>query len=110
VLTVIEVAISLALLVGAGLLARNFERLSRTELGFRSDSLMTVATILPFSRYDSQAKWDRFYRMVTDRLEADPSVAGAAAINVLPLSGFREPASVGIEGRPPFPGGPASLQ
>lgn len=107
VLTVIEVAISLALLVGAGLLARNFERLSRTELGFRSDSLMTVATILPFSRYDSPAKWDRFYRMVTDRLEADPSVTGAAAINVLPLSGFGESASFGIEGRPPFAEGEA---
>jgi predicted permease len=107
VLTVIEVAISLALLVGAGLLGRNFEQLSRTELGFRSDSVMTVATILPFSRYDSPAKWDRFYRMVIDRLEADPSVTGAAAINVLPLSGFGESASFGIEGRPPFAEGEA---
>jgi predicted permease len=45
--------------------------------------------------------------MVIDRLEADPSVTGAAAINVLPLSGFGESASFGIEGRPPFAEGEA---
>jgi len=105
VLTVVEVAVSLALLVGAALLARSFERLSRVELGFRSDSVMTLATILPFSRYDSPAKWDSFYRKVLARLEADPSITGAAAINVLPLSGFGETASFGIEGRAPFPPG-----
>jgi predicted permease len=104
-LTVLEVAMSLTLLVGAGLLARSFVRLTRVDLGFKADSVMTVATILPVSRYDAPAKWDRFRRAVLARIEANPAVAGAASINVLPLSGFGETGSFGIQGRPPFPAG-----
>jgi hypothetical protein len=63
---------------------------------------MTVATILPVQRYDSPQKWDRFYRAVLAQLQADPAVTSAAAINVLPISGFGETASFGIVGRPPF--------
>jgi putative ABC transport system permease protein len=101
-LTVIEIAMSLALLVGAGLLARSFSQLSRVQMGFTGDSVMTVAIMLPMNRYDSPEKWGRFYRSVLNQLEADPAVMSAAAINVLPLSGFGESASFGIEGRAPF--------
>ncbi|HKP29155.1 MAG TPA: ABC transporter permease [Gemmatimonadales bacterium] len=101
-LTVIEVAMSLALLVGAGLLARSFERLSRVQMGFTGDSVMSVGILLPVQRYDSPEKWGRFYQTVLQQLQADPSVISAAAINVLPLSGFGETASFGIEGRAPF--------
>ena len=106
-LTVIEVAMSLALLVGAGLLARSFSQLSRVQMGFTGDSVMTVAVLLPIQRYDSPEKWGRFYRSVLNQLQSDPSVTSAAAINVLPLSGFGESASFGIEGRAPFAQGEA---
>lgn len=107
VLTVIEIAMSLALLVGAGLLARSFSQLSRVEMGFAGDSVMTVGILLPVQRYDTPEKWGRFYRSVLNQLESDPAVMSAAAINVLPLSGFGESASFGIEGRPPFAQGEA---
>ena len=102
VLTVIEIAMSLALLVGAGLLARSFGQLSRVQMGFTGDSVMTVAILLPVQRYDSPEKWGRFYRSVLNQLQSDPAVTSAAAINVLPLSGFGETGSFGIEGRAPF--------
>lgn len=101
-LTVAEVAMSLTLLVGAGLLARSFAQLNRVQMGFTGDSVMTVAMILPVQRYDSPDKWGRFYQAVLNQLQADPAVTSAAAINVLPLSGFGETASFGIEGRQPF--------
>jgi putative ABC transport system permease protein len=101
-LTVLEVAMSLMLLVGAGLLARSFVQLTRVQVGFSGDSVMSVATILPLQRYDSPEKWARYYRTVLNQLQADPAVTSAAAINVLPLSGFGETASFAIEGRAPF--------
>jgi hypothetical protein len=68
-------------------------------MGFTGDSVMSVGILLPMQRYDTPEKWGRFYQAVLNRLQADPSIISAAAINVLPLSGFGETASFGIEGR-----------
>jgi predicted permease len=105
-LTVSQVAVSLMLLVGAGLLLKSFVRLTRAELGFEPAGLMTGGTMLPLSRYPAP-QWGPFFTRVVERLEADPAIEMAATINVLPLTGFGESTSLQIAGRDPFPEGEA---
>ena len=105
-LTVSQVAVSLMLLVGAGLLLKSFIRLTRAELGFEPEGVMTVGLILPLSQYQP-ADWAPFFARVIDRLEGDPAIDMAGSTNVLPLTGFGESGSFQIEGRDPFPEGEA---
>lgn len=104
-LTVVQVAVSLMLLVGAGLLLKSFAGLTRARLGFEPAGVMTVGTLLPLSRYPRPESWQPFFQKTLDRLAADPAITAAGLVNVLPLSGFGESASLQIEGREPFPDG-----
>jgi putative ABC transport system permease protein len=106
-LTVAQVAVSLMLLVGAGLLLKSFVGLTRARLGFDPVGVMTVGTLLPISRYPGTDSWHPFFQKTLDRLTADPAITAAAMVNVLPLSGFGESSSLQIEGREPFPDGEA---
>jgi predicted permease len=101
-LTVAQVAVSLALLVGAGLLVRSFSRLQRVEVGFDPTEVMTVGTLLPPTRYPTPSAVESFWRRVVEHLQADPEVSAAAAVNVLPMSGFGETTSFDVVGRAPF--------
>jgi predicted permease len=83
-LVVIEVALSLMLLVGAGLLLQSFARLSAVPLGFRPDALLTVRVSLPTSKYANPAAMRSFVDRVIARLEAAPGVASASASMSLP--------------------------
>jgi putative ABC transport system permease protein len=107
VLTVAQVAVSLALLVGAGLLGRSFLRLQRVELGFDPGGVMTVGTMLPPGRYPSPSAVVSFWQRVIERLKDDPEVSAVAAVNVLPMSGFGNSGSFAILGRAPFEPGEA---
>jgi putative ABC transport system permease protein len=98
-LLAIEVALSLVLLLGAGLLLRSFTNLSRVQPGFRADHVLTVQLQLP-------AQQDAFFRRVQERVQAFPGVEDVAAIDYLPLSGSAITRRMLIEGRPrPEPGG-----
>ncbi|MCP3960715.1 MAG: FtsX-like permease family protein, partial [bacterium] len=77
-LVVAEVALSLVLLVGAGLLLRSFMSLTDVELGFQPDGLMTSGFLLPEAQYPDDAARVRFYDQALDRLRAIPGVEGAA--------------------------------
>ena len=101
-LTIAQVAVSLALLVGAGLLVRSFALLQRVELGFDPADAMTVGTLLPSSRYPTPSVVKVFWRRVIERLKADPDVGAVAAVNVLPMSGFGNTTSFDVVGRAPF--------
>jgi predicted permease len=105
-LTVSQVAVSLMLLVGAGLLLKSFIRLNRAELGFEPEGVTTAGLILPFSQYPPD-QWAPFFQRVIDRLEADPAIETAGSVNVLPLTGFGESGSIQVVGRDPFPEGEA---
>jgi putative ABC transport system permease protein len=105
ILTVSQVAVSLMLLVGAGLLLKSFVRLTQARLGFEPNGVMTVGTLLPSSRYPTPQTWPPFFHRVLARLQSDPAIDAVAAVNVLPLSGFGESSSLQIEGRAPFPEG-----
>jgi putative ABC transport system permease protein len=100
VLVVSEVALSLVLLVGAGLLAKSFLRLQNVKPGFDPDHLLTVDLALPQTKYKDDAQMARFFEQVVERLRAVPGVEAAAAVSHLPLSGHEELDGFSIEGHP----------
>jgi len=109
ILIVGEIALSVVLLVGAGLLFRSFLQLQAVNTGFTSQQLLTVRLSPAGSNYRGDADYIAFYNKVLQRISAIPGVESVGAINTLPLdkgptAGFR------IEGRPPltpdkWPGG-----
>jgi putative ABC transport system permease protein len=82
-----EVALSLVLLTGAGLLVRSFLRLSSINPGFRADGLLTARVQLPPARYDTPERSSGFYSDVLTRIAALPGVQGAAGVTFLPMTG-----------------------
>jgi putative ABC transport system permease protein len=79
-----EVALSLMLLVGAGLLLQGFVRLTAVPLGFAPDGLVTMQVSLPMPRYADPAVMRAFVDRVMGRIERTPGVASAAASMALP--------------------------
>ncbi len=99
-LVIAEVAISLVLLIGAGLLINSFVRLSNVDPGFRTDNLLTMQIVLPVQKYPDRTRRSVFYTELVRRIEALPGVRSAAVTNWIPL--VRQGDSIGfsIEGRP----------
>ena len=83
-LVVAEVALSLVLLVGAGLLIRSLINLQQTDLGFRPDRVLTVTVPLPGTRYDP-VKAGAFFRESLTRIVALPGVEHAAGASCMPV-------------------------
>ena len=100
-LVIAEVAVSIVLLVSAGLLLRSFARLQEVQPGFAADRLLTLRVSLPASRYTTFARGDTFFADLFAGLQSRPGVRGVAAINSLPFSGFGGSRSFQIEGRAP---------
>jgi putative ABC transport system permease protein len=84
VLVIAEVALSLMLLVGAGLLLQSFARLTHLAVGFRSEGLLTMRVSLPTTQYADPAAMRSFMTRLIPRLESIPGVANAAASMALP--------------------------
>jgi putative ABC transport system permease protein len=101
-LVVSEMALSIVLLIAAGLLLRSFARLQRVQPGFEPGRLLTVRLSLPESRYPTFQKGDAFFDDLFARLRSAPGVGGIAAINALPFSGSGGSRSFRIEGRAPL--------
>jgi len=104
-LVVSEVALSLMLLISAGLLIRSFLQLVKTDPGFNSDSLLTMNLVLPAAKYKDEPQRAAFYSDLLRRVEALPGVELAAAVNHLPLGGSNSSTSFLIEGLPDPPPG-----
>src|SRR5262249_42705179 len=68
-LVVAEVALSLVLVIGAGLMMKSFARLQQVDLGFDRSNLLTLKTNLPDARYNSDKKQWAFYQQALDRIE-----------------------------------------
>jgi putative ABC transport system permease protein len=105
-LVVAEIALSLVLLVGAGLLLESFRRLLSVDPGFDPRGVLTMATSLPPARYPRPEQKARFYAEIVERLRARPGVLSAAATTALPVgSGSTIATRFTVEGRPaPSPG------
>ena len=104
-LVVVELALAMVMLIGAGLLMNSFLKLQDVDPGFNPKNVLTMTTSLAgASQYVGPAR-EEFYRQLTERLTALPGVESASAINHLPLAGDAWGRSVTIEGRPlPPPG------
>ena len=87
VLVVAEIALSVVLVIGAGLLIRSFWELRGTELGFQPEHVVTARISLPSADYPDEGDAAAFYRELTGRIEAIPGVSEVAAVRVLPLEG-----------------------
>jgi predicted permease len=102
-----ELALSVVLLVGAGLLLRSFDRLRATDPGLRTDHVLTFSLSLQGERYDSDAVSEGAFRSLLDRLRALPGVDRAAITSALPVGGggFYLGRAFLAEGRPEPPAG-----
>ena len=94
-----QVALSLILLVSAGLLLQSLARLYRVDPGFRPDHVLTMSVSLAPTQYDTDAKRASFYTQLVDRVEALPGVDGASVTFTLPTAGWAG-APIQITGRP----------
>ena len=101
-LVVSEVALALALLVGAGLMIQSFQHLETTPTGFNPDHLLTVRVPLMSYKY-SQPQSADFYREVLHRIRAIPGVKSVGMANNLPFTGFH--LSLDFPAPPNSPGG-----
>jgi len=101
-IVIAEVALSLVLLIGAGLLMRSFARLQNVQPGFEPSHLLTFRLSLPESRYTTFQKGDAFFDDLFARVRSSADVRGAAAVNALPFSGQGGSRSFRIEGRAPL--------
>jgi putative ABC transport system permease protein len=99
-LVIAEVAISLVLLIGAGLLINSFVRLRNIDPGFRTDNLLTMQIVLPDLKYSKQTQRSAFYTELLSRVEALPGVKSASVTNWLPLTMQGDTVGISIEGRP----------
>lgn len=85
-MVVSEVALALVLLVGAGLLIQTFIKLRGQYSGLRAESILTMETVLPETKYGRHSQRVAFYEQVLQRVRSLPGVASAAYITTLPLS------------------------
>jgi len=88
VLVVLEVALSVVLLVGAGLLIKSFIRLQQAELGFKTESLLTVDISLSQKKYPQARQIEAFFNRALEQLKALPGVEAAATMNGGPFSNW----------------------
>ena len=99
-LVVLEVALTLVLLVSAGLLANSFLRLQNTDPGFAADEVVMVEFPLPQGRYPDGQRQAAFYQELLDRLATRGELQGAAVAFPNPLEGQNATGSFYIDGKP----------
>ena len=105
VLVIVEIALALVLLVGAGLLIRSFQRLQSVDTGFNSQNLMTMRVALPGRRYTQDPQRINFFTEAVAQMQRLPGVESAGVINFLPFAGPGAGTGFEIEGQPkPLPG------
>lgn len=98
-----EVAVSLLLLIGAGLLINSFIRLRNLDPGFQTDHVLTMGIVLPQSKYPDGARRAAFYNEVLRRVESLPGVKSAGVVNWIPLVFQGDSVGISIEGQPDPP-------
>jgi putative ABC transport system permease protein len=102
-LVVVEVATTLVLLIGAGLMIRSFYLLQKVNPGFSYEHLTSFSVSLPQRKYSTDEKEVTFYNSLLENIRATPGVESAAAASGLPLGNNGWQTSFTIEGRPEPP-------
>jgi putative ABC transport system permease protein len=99
VLVTAEIAMTLVLLVAAGVLLQTFYRMRYADLGLRPEHVLTMRTALPQARYEDPARRRAFYDRVLERVEHLPGVVGAGYTTSVPLEWKGGTSEVFLEGR-----------
>ncbi len=98
-LVVAEIALTLVLLVGAGLLIKSFWRVLQVSPGFNPEQVLTMQVSLPASEYKDDGRKINFYRQLFEQTKSLPGIESAGMINNLPAGGVDINGMVMIEGR-----------
>lgn len=102
-LVVVEVATTLVLLIGAGLMIRSFYRLQKVNPGFSYEHLTSFSVALPEKKYKTNVEQEDFYKRLLENLRGLPGVEVSAAASGLPLGNNGWQTSFRIDGRPAPP-------
>lgn len=101
---VVQVALALVLLVGAGLLLKSFSRLQSVDTGFNSNNLLAVRLNLLPGKYDTEQKQIDFFKRAIEQMKSIPGVEAAGAINTPPFTGLYSGTNVEVDGQKLPPG------
>ena len=101
-LVVSEVALSLVLLVGAGLMIRSFAKLNDVDPGFKPAKVLTLGVALLPTKYPEDEQVAQMFSQILESAANTPGVLSAGAISDLPATGSNTSDSFTIEGRPPI--------
>ncbi len=105
ILVIAQVALSLLLLAGAGLLIKTFANLRSTRPGFDPSHVAVVQLILPKAKYPEPEKHRQFFEQMLPKLAALPGVEAAGGAFPMPFSGNDAGSTFSIAGQPPRPAG-----
>jgi putative ABC transport system permease protein len=94
-----QLAITLPLIICAGLVIRHIIALKTVDVGFNTNRLLVMQIDLPGHRYESDLARATFFGDATDAIKSTPGVESAASVNLVPLGGARASVSVVVEGR-----------
>ena len=106
-LVVVEIALSLVLLVGAGLMIESFLRLQQVNAGINPKNVLKMSVALPRAKYKEDEQRSAFFQQLMESVRAIPGVEAAGATSTLPLTGGRWGRSLTVEGYPVLPVGQA---
>jgi putative ABC transport system permease protein len=102
---VAQVALSLVMLVSAGLLLRSFDKLLKVNVGFRPEQLLTLEYRLPRTKYKEPAAQWNFHHQLVEQLQQVPGVQSASLVRGLPFSGNGGTTAIVLPDREPPPKG-----
>ena len=107
-LVAVQFALSLVLLIGAGLLLKSFQRLGAVNLGFNAENTLTMVATLPPAKYDSEEKALLFYDRALEGLRNSPGIRSVGITSSLPFGDGGEVDGFIVEGQEPPEGKPVS--
>ena len=99
-LVVVEFALALTLLAGAGLVIHSFWKLSRVDLGFRQDHILTFGLPVPNDRFSKPEQINAFYRQLLEKIGALPGISSISVSTGMPLQGTNFGMPFSIVGQP----------
>ena len=94
---VLQIALGMLLLTGAGLVLRSLMKLYQVEPGFETSNILTAHMTLPLEKYPKEEDWRRIYQQILQKLKDQPGIVSAAITTSLPLRGTSRFEMVQIE-------------
>jgi len=96
---ILEVALTVPLLIGAGLMLRSSLLLQNIDRGINLKNVLTMQISLPKAKYSTAQQTAAFYQQTLQRIQTEPGVGSVSAVNFLPLSSLGDATGITIEGR-----------